>query len=420
MNRTIQALGRKLTGRKRAEEFPLLVFKEFENSLNLIEDYDHIAGNFLGKIREVCPVRGLLLLIHDPDTGRFSFSAFAGFSEDAARAVFFPRNSRLVRWLKVNETHLDIPRHRDVLEFLTEAETETLRGLGVAVCFPLMSMNRLIGILLAREKTSGDPLTKSEIAFISSLLPQAGIALENALLFKEQRERFRRMSRADRLATIGELAAGAAHEIRNPLTTIRSSLQYLEAKSEDEPTRKLLGTALQETSRINDIVSALLAFSRPSDVVKELHDLRDTLAESLDLVTYQASSRKVEVRRNFPGDPLPVRGDRSQLKQMFLNLFLNAIQAMPSGGTLSVEAIRKDGPKAVVSIVDTGEGIPENNLDRIFDPFFTTKKSGTGLGLSICYNIIKTHLGDIEVKSKLGQGTTILVSLPLVPGSDRT
>jgi signal transduction histidine kinase len=227
------------------------------------------------------------------------------------------------------------------------------------------------------------------------------------------------MSRADRLATIGELAAGAAHEIRNPLTTIRSSLQYLEAKSEDEPTRKLLGAALQETSRINDIVSALLAFSRPSDVVKELHDLRDTLAESLDLVTYQASSRKVEIRRNFPGDPLPVRGDRSQLKQMFLNLFLNAIQAMPSGGMLSVGAIRKDGPKAVVSVVDTGEGIPENNLDRIFDPFFTTKKSGTGLGLSICYNIVKTHLGDIEVKSKVGQGTAILVSLPLAPGSDR-
>jgi signal transduction histidine kinase len=420
MNRLIQALSRKLTGRKRAEEFPLLVFKEFENSLNLIEDYDHIAGNFLGKIREVCPVRGLLLLVHDPDTARFSFSAFAGFPEDAARAVFFPRNSRLVRWLKVNETHLDIPHHRDILEFLTEAETETLRGLGVAACFPLMSMNRLIGILLAGEMTTGGPLSKNEIAFISSLLPQAGIALENALLFKEQRERFRRMSRADRLATIGELAAGAAHEIRNPLTAIRSSLQYLEAKSEDEPTRKLLSAALQETSRINDIVSALLAFSRPSDIVKELHDLRDTLAESLDLVTYQASSRKIDIRRNFPGDTLPVRGDRSQLKQMFLNLFLNAIQAMPSGGTLSVAAIRKDGPKAVVSVVDTGEGIPENHLDRIFDPFFTTKKSGTGLGLSICYNIVKTHLGDIEVKSKVGQGATILVSLPLVPGSDRS
>jgi len=414
MKNKIQALIRKLSGQKREEAFPLLVFKEFENSLSLIEDFDHLAGNFLGKIREVCPVRSLILLIHDSDTGRFAVSAFSGLPDESARTIFFPRNSRLVKWLKVNETHLDIPHHRDVLEFLTPIERETLRNLEIAVCFPLMSMNRLIGILLAGGKAGGDPLTKSETSFISSLLPQAGIALENALLFKEQRERFRRMSRADRLATIGELAAGAAHEIRNPLTAIRSSLQYLESKSTDETTRKLLGAALQETARINEIVSALLAFSRPSEIVKERHDLRETLAESLDLISFQAVSRKVAVQRDFSIEMMEVQGDRSQLKQLFLNLFLNAIQAMPAGGALKVEALRKDGPKAVITVVDTGEGIPEDHLDRIFDPFFTTKKSGTGLGLSICYNIVKTHHGEIEVKSKSGQGTTILVSLPLV------
>jgi signal transduction histidine kinase len=296
---------------------------------------------------------------------------------------------------------------------MTSSEAELLHRLGVEICFPLVSMNRLIGILLAGKKDDGETFSKLEISFISSLLPQAGIALENALLFKEQRERFRRMSRADRLATIGELAADAAHEIRNPLTAIRSSLQYLETKQTDETTKRLLSSALRETARINEIVSALMAFSRPTEIVRERLELLPTLEESIDLITFQARTQKVEVRRVFPEAPLSVLGDKSQLKQLFLNLLLNAVQSMPAGGMLTVEALRKDGPKAVVTVADTGEGIPEENLDRIFDPFFTTKKGGTGLGLSICYNIVKSHGGDIEVKSRVGQGTTILVSLPL-------
>jgi len=283
----------------------------------------------------------------------------------------------------------------------------------IEICFPLMSMNRLIGILLVGAKDGGGPFTRTEMSFISSILPQAGIAMENALLFKEQRERLRRMSRADRLATIGELAAGAAHEIRNPLTAIKSTLQYLQSKHGDETSRKLLAAAIQETDRIDEIVSALLSFSRPTEIRKERHDLREILEEGLDLISFEARTHKVAVRREFPEAPLSIQGDKSQLKQLFLNIFLNALQAMPNGGEMKVEARRKEGQKAVVAVADTGEGIPEENLDRIFDPFFTTKKSGTGLGLSIGYNIAKSHRGEIEVKSRVGQGTTILISLPL-------
>jgi len=412
MKNPIRALGRRLAGRRADTDFPLLVFREFENSLNLIEDYDQIAGNFLGRIKEVCRVPRLLLLMHDADAGRFAPSAAAGLADDEQRTIFLPRNSRLVKWLKVNETFLEIRRQQGVLEYLTRKETDTLAALGIEFCFPLMSMNRLIGILLVGVKGDGAPLTKDDVAFISSLLPQAGIALENALLFKEQRERLRRMSRADRLATIGELAAGAAHEIRNPLTAIKSTLQYLQAKQEDETSRKLLAAAIEETGRIDEIVSALLSFSRPTEIKRERHDLREVLEESLDLVAFQARKNKVAVRRQFPDAALPIQGDKSQLKQLFLNIFLNAIQAMPDGGELRVEARQKDGQKAAVTVADTGEGIPEENMDRIFDPFFTTKKSGTGLGLSIGYNIVKSHRGDIEVKSRPGPGTTILITLP--------
>jgi len=413
MIKAFRSLRRKLSRKTRDEDFPLQVFKEFEAGINLIEDYDQIARNFIGKIKEVCSGPLLILLIHDADTGRFIPAAVSGIDEEKGRSIFFPRDSRLAKWLKVNETSLEMRRRPGVREYLLPKEAESLTSLGIEICFPLMSMNRLIGILLAGAKPDGRPFTRMEISFISALLPQAGIALENALLFKEQRERFRRMSRADRLATVGELAAGAAHEIRNPLTAIRSTLQYLEGKSPDEETQKLVRASLQETVRINEIVSALLAFSRPSDIVRERHDLLENLQDSLELIAFQTRSKSVKVRRIFPEPPLFVQGDRSQLKQLFLNIFLNAVQAMPAGGELTVEVIRKDGPRAVVTVTDTGEGIPEGNLDRIFDPFFTTKKSGTGLGLSICYNIVKSHGGDIEVKSRSGQGTTILISLPL-------
>ncbi len=223
------------------------------------------------------------------------------------------------------------------------------------------------------------------------------------------------MSRADRLATIGELAAGAAHEIRNPLTAVKSSLQYLQSKNPDERARKLLGTALEETARIEGILSDLLSFSRPTELRREAVDLRTLIDECLELVAFQARRQKIEIRRAFPPSLPALEGDRAQLKQLFLNLCLNAFQAMAGGGRLDLRIEVPDGRSALVAVADTGEGIAEENLDRIFDPFFTTKKTGTGLGLSICYGIVKSHGGEIEVRSRPGQGATVIVKLPLAP-----
>jgi two-component system, NtrC family, sensor kinase len=402
----------RLSIKRFSENYPWSIFRELEDSLNLIEDFDQIALNFLGKIKEIIPVTKQALFIYDLDLGKFRVSSFMGFSEPEIRNVSFSSAGPLAKWLKINKVYLSIRQQRDVLDYLNPEERAILTSLGVELCYPLISMNRLIGVLLLGPKKNRPDFSKNELAFISSLTPQAGIALENALLYKEQRERFRRMLRADKLATIGELAAGAAHEIRNPLTAIKSSLQYLESKSADDSSRKILGTALQETERIDEILSALLSFSRPSEIKKEKHDLLETLGESLDLISFQAKTQKVNLLKKFPSAPVWINGDKSQLKQLFLNLFLNALQAMKEGGQIKVEVSQLEGQRVLVAVTDSGEGIPEENLDKIFDPFFTTKKGGTGLGLSICYTIVKTHHGDIEIKSKASQGTTALVKLP--------
>lgn len=390
-----------------------LIFREFAESLNLIEDYDQIALNFLGTVKEAVPVERLAFFIYDSDLAQFRLSASMGLDAGRLKAVTFSPQDHLAKWLKINKAFLDIRGEPGVFDYLGEREKEVFRTFGLELCYPLLSMNRLIGILCAGPKATGERFTRQEISFIETLTPQAGIALENAMLYKEQRERFRRMIRADRLATIGELAAGAAHEIRNPLTAIKSSLQYLAEKNPQETEKKLLNVALQETDRIDEILSALLSFSRPSEIKKEPYDLLGALEESLALLSFQARAAGVEVETKFPVGPVTLNGDKSQVKQLFLNIFLNAIQAMPGGGRLSSEVALPGHGRALVRVTDTGAGIPEEIMDKIYDPFFTTKKGGTGLGLSICYSIVKSHGGEIEMRSRVGEGTTVLVTLPV-------
>ncbi len=399
-------------GGRRRNAPPWTIFREFTESLNLIEDFDQIAANLLGTIREAAPVERLVLFVHDADIGHFRAAASSGYDPAELRGVFLSSEDRLARWLKVNKTFLEIDARAGVMGFLGDAEKAVIERLGLALCYPVLSMNRLIGVLGVGPRSEAGRYAAEESAFIDSLMPQAGIALENALLYKEQKERFRRMLRADRLATIGELAAGAAHEIRNPLTSIRSSLQYVESRCREENERKLLAVALRETDRIDEILSALLSFSRPSEIRKEPCDLRTLIEESAALVAIQARAGGIEVRTAFPPGPIVVEADGSQLKQVFLNVFLNAVQAMTAGGRLTVEVPPLEGGKAVVRVADTGPGIPEETLEKVFDPFFTTKKGGTGLGLSICYTIVKAHGGEIELRSRPGEGTTVLVSLP--------
>jgi signal transduction histidine kinase len=397
---------------KVAEGETRLIFREFAESLNLIEDFDQIALNFLGTVKEAVPVERLAFFIYDNDLAQFRVSAAMGLEEGRLKSLGFSPHDHLAKWLKINKTHLQVQSQPGVFDYLGEKEKEVFTTFGFVLCFPLLSMNRLIGILCLGPKTNSQEYTKHELTFIESLTPQAGIALENAMLYKEQRERFRRMIRADRLATIGELAAGAAHEIRNPLTAIKSSLQYLTEKCQQETEKKLLGVALQETDRIDEILAALLSFSRPSEIRKEQYDLAVTLEESLALLSFQARAGAVEVETKFPPGPVVLYGDKSQVKQLFLNILLNGIQAMEGGGKLSTEVVSLGSGKVLVRVTDTGIGIPEENMDKIFDPFFTTKKGGTGLGLSICYSIVKSHRGEIEVRSRVAEGTTVLVTLP--------
>ncbi len=219
----------------------------------------------------------------------------------------------------------------------------------------------------------------------------------------------------ERLASMGQLAAGVAHEINNPLGTILlfSDVMYKEA-SQDDPRRDDLKMIINETTRCKNIVADLLNFARQQEVLAQETDVHVLLEQAVEGISRQPIFEGVEIVRQFGPDLPAIQADPAQLQQVFVNLLNNAAEAMGGGGTITL-ATRPLNGQVEIKVSDTGCGIPEENLGKLFTPFFTTKAlgKGTGLGLSIVYGIIKMHRGQIAVQSQVGQGTTFTVTLPV-------
>ncbi|CAG7652892.1 ATP-binding protein [Paenibacillus allorhizosphaerae] len=223
------------------------------------------------------------------------------------------------------------------------------------------------------------------------------------------------VQRSDRLAMIGQIAAGTAHEIRNPLTSIKGFLQVLRKTFEEQGMRRESGytdVMLTEINRINELVNEFLLLSKPKNVAMEEVDVSQVLRDILPIINNEAILHGVVVRYEAMLDLPRVIADRELLKQVFLNIGKNGIEAMGEGGFLTLtERVDSAERKVNIDIHDTGPGIPMFVIDKIFDPFFTTKEQGTGLGLSVCQRIIHDIGGCIRVSSK-GYGTTFTVSIP--------
>ncbi len=219
--------------------------------------------------------------------------------------------------------------------------------------------------------------------------------------------------RADRLAAMGELTAGVAHEVRNPLGVIRASVQLLEDAECDASRIHDAGAVIkQEIDRLDKVIKALLDFGRPSKPTMLLTDVADVLTDVVLFTSRFASQSEVVIEEHIPADLSPVVADPDQLKQVFLNLITNAVQAMEdAGGTIVLAATERDD-FLEVSVTDSGPGIPPSDIGKVFDPFYSTRDAGTGLGLTIVHRIIDEHDGHIEVESG-PDGTTFKVSLPV-------
>ena len=217
-----------------------------------------------------------------------------------------------------------------------------------------------------------------------------------------------------KLAAIGGLAAGVAHEIRNPLSSIKGIASYYKSKFEDgSEDKEMAGVMIEEVDRLSRVISELLEFARPTKLNRKLSDMNELLKHSTRLVEQEAAAKKVDIQLNLTSESIEADVDPDRLTQCFLNLFLNALQAMESGGRLTVSSSTGANGNVAIDIKDNGSGISAEDLSKIFDPYFTTKPKGTGLGLAIVHKIIEAHQGQIKVRSTIGQGTVFSIALPL-------
>ncbi len=233
----------------------------------------------------------------------------------------------------------------------------------------------------------------------------------------EHRKLERQLRQSQKLAALGVMAGGIAHEVRNPLAICYSAAQFLsECQFKSEFHRECVERILANIQKASVIIENLLRFARPSAATDmTLVDIVSILQDTLKLVDNQAKIQKIRVCADIGIQQAIVRGNQSLLQQVFLNLFLNAMNAMPDGGTLKITAVSSE-EELMVNIMDTGCGIPREDIENIFDPFYTLAPvgKGTGLGLSICYSILKQHCGSLQVDSAVGKGSTFSVRLPIV------
>jgi len=254
-----------------------------------------------------------------------------------------------------------------------------------------------------------------------ALRNEAGEKVGGILLLKDMteiRKMEERIQRSSRLAALGQLTQRLVHEIRNPLSAMDINLQLLQERlgdsSQDSEIARYLEIIGTETRRLNDVLRNAQVFSKPELPDLEKVDLHQVIQQVLALIKEEAARKNIEITDNLLAEESLVQADSDQMKQVFLNLLKNSIEAMSEGGKLEVLS-RNDGEGKIIGVelVDSGSGIPMANLQRVFDPYYTTKKKGTGLGLSIVHNIITRHGGSIDVTSWLGEGTIFSITLPL-------
>lgn len=386
-----------------------------------IKDIEHLCRLIVHMVNRTVGLTNTSLFLYDPAESKFRVRAVRYQSlipqdlvleqDDLAVAFLQDEKDLLMAEELSAELHSakgDPSRHQQLEQVLN-----WMHKLESKLVVPSFSSDKLLAFLVLGAKRSGEPFSTDDVALFSGLANQAALALENALVFAELRTNESYMIQSEKLASLGQLASGMAHEIHNPLTIISGESQlYLERfKGKDPKVDELLHSVIDECKRAADITRRILRFAKPAPAEVSPVDLKATVEESLTLAGYQIKMDRVERTVTVP-DGLPkVRSNQNQLQEVILNLIINACQAMgEKGGKLMLSAI-PNGSTVTLKVEDTGPGIPAQALRKVFDPFYTTKPTGTGLGLFVTQRIIRAHGGSIDLESAVGKGTCFTIKL---------
>jgi signal transduction histidine kinase len=387
--------------------------------VSILNTHD-LCSKIINTTTEAMVVEKASIYIIDEEEGFYKRFESMGLDQDKIVAHYH-RDDPFFKWI---ERHNEIFIREELERYTTNAEAmsmaERMGQMESEICIPLITKQKLIGIINMGMKGKGDMYTHEDLQLLTTLSNQASIAIENAKLYEDISRARVQMQRADRLASLGTLTAGLAHEIRNPLVAIKTFTQLLPERLDDEEFRNhFLNVTAGEVDRISSLVNELLEFARPSQPNLNREDLNQVVERMLLLIATASHKKNLQIVKEYQPSLPPVLFDKEQIKQVLFNVLLNAIDAAPENSTITVgtRLLEKNGYQDQVQIMvrDNGKGIPKEDVDKIFTPFYTTKRQGSGLGLAISHQIIEEHHGTIEVESEENQGATFYINLPVNP-----
>ncbi len=398
---------------RRAPVTETVAVDDLYRSLLLHVNPEPLYSSAVARFGEIAGCEAVALFLLDSERGDLCLHARIGTWPETFVDSRWAIESGLARWLAINEQPLLVARSREVVADLPEEQTRLIRESPTAVIVPLEAANHLTGFLCFGPTCDRRGWTEQRAGRVATLAVPAALAFEHAVMVQEAESRLRRLYRAERLATAGTLAAGMAHEVRNPLTAIRSGIQLVRDR-DDIPAEavEVLQEAICEVDRIDRLVGGLLMFARAPRASSSEIDLVEVVRRALALVEGRARRQGLTLVSELPAQQL-VRGDPGQLEQVVLNLLLNAIEAIAGEGTVTISlAAPEPGSQVVLLVHDSGPGVDESLGEQVFDPFVTTKREGSGLGLPISSNIVRQHGGELSLTSLAERGAVARVVLP--------
>lgn len=400
--------------------FDLYTIFEISRNFSSVLNYQMLLDSFiLTSLAQVSASKAAVFLKSDGFPDRFSFAKGKGSGPFPDKSAHFHADSRLALYLTKLNRPVPI---RDLLDGLAnDEEQEILEAFAQGLVVPLIYQTRLTGVVLISDKMGQNDFGLDDVEFLSILGNQISVAIENARLYEAEKNATQQLRAAqqqlvhsERLAALGEMSARVAHEINNPLGIIKNYLLLVSrAAGANVEAGNYLDIVGQEIDRIARIVRELLDFHRPANEEAQPINVVEVVEDVLILMDRQFEKLGVEVRRQFTRKPPFVMGSKENIKQVVLNLVINACDAMPEGGRLDI-ALQRQDDDLHLSFCDTGTGIEPDIIPRIFEPFFTTKEQGkgTGLGLAVCYGIIRRHGGSITFKNT-DDGGCFEIRLPI-------
>lgn len=400
---------------------------QFARDMGQITNLSVIAERILSGLSDVTQCQEGSLYLIEREHERFRRLMAQGSGHPAAAPPTIPLAHPLVRHLSEQQQILArIPLHHQAAHETGQRLTAALDFLCASAAVPLINKGKLVAFVLLNSVSQPDELPPDGLELLNAMAQNAANALDSILVYEDLHQSQTLMRRTDRLRSLEIIAGGFAHEIRNPLTSIKTFIQLApERKDDQEFIRDFSKVVLDDVHRIERLIQEILDYARYMEPKLTDEDLNDIVSSCVYFIEVKADSRGIKIEKELASELPRVMLDRQQIKQVLLNLLLNAMDAMgDQGGFLRVRTSKLVKPDDAlwvqVEIEDTGEGISAANLEHIFDPFFTTKHTsgeneGTGLGLTIAHQIIREHQGEIQVQSTEGTGTRFRINLPSLP-----